>query len=568
MLQEALSYFPLAELDDLRKISKDLQSSCNTRKTFIRSLLRKGRKVEIVGLASEKGKFLNGRIGIIGCEMSTTTGTGRLPVNILHLTGTSQHLAVKPQNMNPFLPAKVEQAEDRRQRDIRYSSDGKVREGHGRFLDQVLMLNRSAVNDITCDCDIHDFNEFMNLPRGHPVIAKLNFQVYTMYKVLPRMAGYQTGKSGNVSILDKTVMSLVDNEQMSIDYFGKMGKWEMDGRNGEWIVRNMVNFMKTWDDERIYGQFWVYKIVPSGTLLVKVEDPEQSTDEGGLGDVYLVKGLGSQVGEQLHSLPAIISTTFLPVYNFLVYDSIMTTDQIPASRAKSARIAAHVEKALSDQTVVTCGKSAALGLWDGPPPALPKIPRKGEDLQPLDWDNYGASGDDNANGNDDTNQKEKKSSTTNFTPTRQQKDIAEAIAKYAKKIGFKTIDKATLGPNLSPPVMVVRRLAYTKSENPNQMCGVSFNNMPIDFFRFEKWPTYTLDELLPQVARIVKQRKAVPCLIWMDEISLVEPLQGLIKAAFHSIGFNEEMEVQWYPPPSAEEQGYHQTLGPGATRPF
>eukprot|EP01083_Nonionella_stella_P318735 1166538_1 len=216
MLQEAPSYFPLAELDDLRKISKDLQSSCNARKGFIHSLLRKGKKVEIVGLASEKGRFLNGRIGIIGGELSATTG--RIPVNILHLTGTSQNLAVKPQNMNPFLAAKVEQAEDRRQRDIRYSSDGKVREGHGRFLDQVLMLNRSAVNDITCDCDIHDFNQFMNLPRGHPIIAKLNFQVYTMYKVLPRMAGYQTGKSGNVSILDKTVMSLVANEQMSIDY--------------------------------------------------------------------------------------------------------------------------------------------------------------------------------------------------------------------------------------------------------------------------------------------------------------------------------------------------------------
>ena len=47
-----------------------------------------------------------------------------------------------------------------------------------------------------------------------------------------------------------------------------------------------------WDTERIHGYFWISQIVSSGTLVVQ--------DCGGeLGNVYLVKGIGSQVGEDV-----------------------------------------------------------------------------------------------------------------------------------------------------------------------------------------------------------------------------------------------------------------------------
>ena len=61
--------------------------------------------MEIFGLASERGKQINNRLAVI-----TTDGinNGRYPVKIQHLTGETEKVSLKPQNINPFLKQEQE----------------------------------------------------------------------------------------------------------------------------------------------------------------------------------------------------------------------------------------------------------------------------------------------------------------------------------------------------------------------------------------------------------------------------------------------------------------------------
>ena len=98
--------------------------------------------MEIVGLASERGKQINKRLA----EVVGPIKGGRYPVEIRYITGETEKVSLRPQNINPFLNAE-QRAEDKSRLDfINYSSDAKVREGHGRLFDQVLMLLRYAIN--------------------------------------------------------------------------------------------------------------------------------------------------------------------------------------------------------------------------------------------------------------------------------------------------------------------------------------------------------------------------------------------------------------------------------------
>jgi len=566
VLVKALSFLSLHELENVQHVDgipNNLTKACNVRETYVRSLLTKGKKIKIVGLTSDKGKAINGRIGIIiGSAPQSSDGATRHPVHIVPITGeSSETLGVLLRNMNPFLTPEEEAEEDRRQRFIRYSSDGKIREGHGRFLDQILMLNRAAVNELTGDCVINDFSQFMELSRSDPDVALLNAQVYTMYKVDPTMTGH---KGVNVSVLDKTVSTIIHNEQMAIDHFGNTAKWEQDredlsGSKYNLIVRNMVRFMRVWDEERVHGMFWVHKLVPAGTLLIQIEEEEEDgiTTGKNLGKVYLVKGMGSRVGEQFRDrFPIMMQTTVLPVYDFLVYDGIMMSTSVTATSRLAKQIASHVKKALMNQTVISSGESARKGLWKGHPPPLPRVALEGEDLRPINWDEVQSCEDGETQEGDNIKEDQ-------FEGTPKQKKIAKAIAKFAKKAGFKALDTDTVFDNNGEfeSIMVVRRFAYSKSENPNQMVGIAFKGVPTTFFQFSKWPTYSLDEVLPELLKGIKKVKTVPHLIWVDELTLVNPLRALLKVAFGTVGLDEEMDVKWYTPPSSEEKTYRQNIG-------
>lgn len=128
-----------------------------------------------------------------------------------------------------------------------------------------------------------DFESFMRLPRQETQMA--NIQIFSMYRVKPSNAGYHI--PGDMSILDSTIHTLAEHENSAIEEFGQMANYERDGSGGKLIVRNLVRFMESWDKERIHGEFWISKIVKSGTLVVQKNN---EFGEPELGKVYLVKG--------------------------------------------------------------------------------------------------------------------------------------------------------------------------------------------------------------------------------------------------------------------------------------
>ena len=215
----------------------------------------------------------------------------------------------------------------------------------------------------------------------------------------------------------------------------------------------------------------------------------------------------------------------------------MASEVVPISQSLKDKIEKHVTKAVREQTVVYRGESAASGLWDTEPPELEKpVPIDGQKPTALMVDG-GVS------------------DTGSYTPTSQQLSIATKIIKFAQKRGY----KANKVPGM--PLLIARRMGYTKEDNPMQCVGLMYhiNNTPrgIHPFRFKTWPTYTLDELLPEVLKVLESSNIMPGLIWVDEKSLVVPLRQVLLKANEAVCFPEKVEVEWYPPPSEEEQAYH-----------
>lgn len=379
-----------------------------------------------------------------------------------------------------------------------------------------------------------EFSAFMRLPRGDPRIQQANANVYTFYNIKPSLAGYSSGDK-DLSILDMTVATLVTNASKAIQHFGQKAKWHKDGPNGELIARNMVRFMKSWETERIYSKFWVVRVAPGGTLLVS------ENEDGNLENVYLAKGLGSQIAELFPpgTLPVAAFMTLIPIYDFLVYDGIATALFVgrQTNASKKKKILEMIEIAIRTETLIYQGKSASMGLWDSEPPALPTID---VDRGTVDW-----SGVEDA---------ESAMMQTVVETTDEQKQAAMEIAKFAKKKGFKNV-QATKNTSMKS-VLIVRRFAYSKKENPDYMCGFMFNEQLGHLFSFKNWPTYTLEELLRETLVALKQLPKMPKMLWVDEKSLVQSLQDILRDAFDEIGL-ECIRVQWYPPPSPEEDAFN-----------
>ena len=529
-------HFPRIIQLETKRMASSASISVSSSETDITLYLSKGKSVEIVNLTSKEGKEINGHLAIVDGKVGTN---GRYPVKIHHITGEVERMGIKAQNLNPFLKKEQEFDELNRLKFINYSSDAKIREGHGRLLDQVLMLLRFAINELNGSSFFKgDFQSFMNLSRSDPRIAAANAQVFTMYRVKPSSENYKTPPDDDCSLLDKTIKSLVIYEQQSIAVFGKKAKYNKDGPGGKLVARNMARFMQTWDEERIHGEFWISKITRTGTLVVQRIEQEDGTEE--LGKVYLVKGIGSQVGEQVpaSALPILIRTTFLPMYDFLVYDGVLVASQVGTSQAMRKNIQTHVKRAVREKNVVYCGESARRGLWNTEPPKL------------SEYANNAGGGDSKIDELESMNGDDK----DKYDATPSQLKLATKLVRFAKSVGFKAGD--------ADSILLVRRLAYRKQENPNQLVGLSFpqDASPSHVFPFQKWPTYSLDELLPEIFQLVKRVKSVPCLIWLDEKSLVRPLRDLLEKACGRIGFPEIVEVKWYPPPSEEEQTFHKMM--------
>jgi len=377
----------------------------------------------------------------------------------------------------------------------------------------------------------------MRLPRADPRIMKANANVYSFLKVKPSLAGYVC--SDDTSILDNTVKSLIQNEEAVVANFGKPAKWPKDGPNGKLIARNMVQFMRTWDKERTYSLFWIVKAVPSGTILVSQDE------EGELGDVYLAKGLGSQIVELIPParLPMLVYITLVPIYDFLVYDGLVTSTHVTADANKREEINSKMNSAVKSDTLIYQGKSAALGLWDADPPMLPAMTEDGSG--DLGWS------------------EDAEEAAQELQLTDHQKKIALKIAKLAKKWGFVAKSKAEiLAPKIKTSILIVRRMGYTKSENSNQNVCMMFKEQPVHFFQFEEWPTYNLDEVMSEIWAALVKMRIMPDLLWIDELSVVESVSSLLNEAFEEIGTNGKIGVTWFPPPSEEETVQNAIYGP------
>mmetsp|Transcript_4353 Transcript_4353/g.6639 ORF Transcript_4353/g.6639 Transcript_4353/m.6639 type:complete len:341 (-) Transcript_4353:188-1210(-) len=336
-----------------------------------------------------------------------------------------------------------------------------------------------------------------------------------------------------------TVATLVNNANMIIQHFGQKVNWHKDGPNGKLIVRNMVRFMKSWETERIYSKFWVVRVAPGGTLLVS------ENDDGNLENVYLAKGLGSQIAELFppDSLPVPAFMTLIPIYDFLVYDGIATAVGHRPNVSKKKEILEMVETAIRAETLIYQGKSASMGLWDSEPPELPTVFDDG-----VDW-----SGVEDA---------ESKKTQTVVETTDEQKQAAMEIAKFAKKKGFKNADETmNLAMKTSmKSVLIVRRFAYSKKDNPDCMCGFMFKEQPFHLFSFKNWPSYTLEELLRETLVALKKLPEMPKMLWLDDKSVMQAVKDILRDAFDEVGV-DCIRVQWYPPPSPEEQAFNEMHG-------
>lgn len=156
---------------------------------------------------------------------------------------------------------------------------------------------------------------------------------------------------------------------------------------------------------------------------------------------------------------------------------------------------------------------------------------------------------------DKSQEKEEEEEGIPYEPTPAQLNLTEKIMKFARSHGFK-------GRQPGMPLLVVRKIGFSEEDNPNNVVGMNWmsensTQYDMDMFIFREWPAYTLDELLPELLKKLRKMDQVPGLFWICEQSLVKPLKDTCKAAGDKIGFNETLTVEWYPPPSVEEEAYH-----------
>jgi hypothetical protein len=277
--------------------------------------------------------------------------------------------------------------------------------------------------------------------------------------------------------------------------------------------------MRSWEKERITGEFWVMKVVPTGTIMVFKGEQE-------LGPVYLVKGIVAPIGDMLPSLPQCVTATLLPVYNSLVYDGMMKDAEFPLSSALKAELETLVDSAVTNKTIITQGKSAALGLWDSDPPPLPHVTECGTDAIDVGGDT--------------------------FEVTKAQEKLARKILKIAAK----NQSPGENGRGGERVGLEFLRFGDMNGDNPLKMCGVIKGGNVLHTFSFKGDDTYTVDELLQELL-VVFQRTpmGMPDILLPDELSVVKPLQLIMEKAYAGEDARtiKKVIVHWHPPASKEE---------------
>ena len=561
-----LSYLTLVELQEsARPVSKDWKGACDEYKTWwVQNYLTINNQVALMGL---KGSTqLNGKIVRI---LGPPNARGRIPVEMgkNHLTGIVKKVGVLIQNLNPFCTSNDSDTASVHHHNIpdltEYSSDSRVRRSHGMMLDQLLMLARWQVNVLGGRTVATSIPEFFTLPRSHPGLCELNKDIFMWWTTNPKIAGHRNTQG---TILDVLVQRLFAEESQDAyeEVLQEAPLWRADGPNGEYLARNYCRFLRTWETDRVVGAFMVYKVYPTGTIMVKVQEHVDDLDtiEQALGTVYLVKGHSSVIGNLFPRLPMFCKTTLYPIYDLWTYDGIVQA----ANRWAGMRfpnftqaLDQHVSKALDEGTVSWRGPSAHL--WETlPPPPFPTLmSNEADDEIVLDWSSYSEQGSSRTYDNQSTNRHVVGKSREVVQITEVHKERADKIAQSIARYPMRCSNDPS-HPHFTS--VTFRRFGYSVKENPNMLCTILLHRLsqaiPVGMFPFEwspsgnddKIPTYTLLEIMDEFLQVLTEQKETPNVVMVDELAVVGPLKTLLEEACETRKVSSP-EVMWYPPPAA-----------------
>ncbi|CAJ1959030.1 unnamed protein product [Cylindrotheca closterium] len=539
---EVLTYLSLK--DDIqpgvRIVSKSWRLACEAYKTAWIEALDAKHSVVVLELMSAKGKMLNSNTAKITGKRDAKSH--RYPILVNNwLTGESDILTIKICNLNPTATHRADPEADAPDL-LQYSRNAKLRRSHGMMLDQMLMLARYETNTINGNLVPGEFRDFINLPRGHPALAQLNANMWTYWTVPPKLAGLY----GRGTVSDLVSMALMNNDPSLV--MAKEDKlWPQDGEKGVHLVRNMVRFMRTWSDQRVYGTFWVSHKFKTGSIMTEYRD-------GNFGQVYLVKGHNSVIAELGPQLPFCCRTTLLPMYDLWTYAGIITAMSVRPSAKQLKDLEAHVKKAILEKTV--SWRSPNAEHWRYPPPPFPTNKNTSGEEADLDWSNH-----------------EDVYSNPNIN-TEESEEVTEEHMEIGRRIVKAALSKGGINPDPSPENRwVIRRWGYSYEENPNGMAMFMGGGgpLPVSPVMFEvdhergkdpndKYiPTYTLRDILHGVLDAAT-RWRLPGVIQPDDLGVVRPLEKVLKECFEEEDVNA-ISVQWYPPPSEEESDYATAFG-------
>lgn len=247
-------------------------------------------KVLVVDLQSEQGKLLNGRIVDLDGPPQKESGRYPIRINMNWLSGKSEVKNVKLCNIHPFYhqPDYVDKfvcpplLKD-------YTQDAKLRESHGRLLHQVLAFARFFVVRVEDLGFSGDINQLMNLPLTHPLVQKANSMVFDYWMKAPFSSSRSQHRHGTA--LDFVVGLIMHNapnlEDASVQMASYSNIWSADGVGGRNMMLNFFHCMKSWEQDRVRGGFWVVDEYETGAVMVHLSD---INDPESFSTVYVVKG--------------------------------------------------------------------------------------------------------------------------------------------------------------------------------------------------------------------------------------------------------------------------------------
>lgn len=297
-LTEILTYLSLKNdlQNSARRVSKSWKKICESYKLeWIKALNRKDSRVMLLELNSEKGKTMNDNVVQITGKRDKKSH--RYPIRFKNwLTGENETLTIKICNLFPFIFTSVDSDEGKDNKNVpnllEYSKAGLLRVSHGMLLDEVLTLARFEQNSITGLPFEGSYQEFAHLPRSHPLLARLNADMWTYWLIDPKSTAFT---STHGTILDVVSCEFLRRgpEAYGSFYAQQDKPWAQDGPGGRYLGQNMLRFMRLFAQERVTGSFWVTNKYKTGSIMVACTDPEEyesPEDIINFGEVYLVKG--------------------------------------------------------------------------------------------------------------------------------------------------------------------------------------------------------------------------------------------------------------------------------------